>query len=62
VKALNSLQSNRACIQERMNEDRTSHSSEIKKLEETVTYLTRYVIFRVVLKNYCRLSVAVLCF
>lgn len=41
VKALNSLQSNRACIQERMNEDRTSHSSEIKKLEETVTYLTR---------------------
>jgi hypothetical protein len=33
-----------------MNEDRTSHASEIKKLEETVTYLMRYVIFRVVLK------------
>jgi hypothetical protein len=33
-----------------MNEDRTSHASEIKKLEETVKYLKRYVIFRV-LKN-----------
>jgi hypothetical protein len=41
-----------------MNEDRTSHASEIKKMEETVSYLKRCVIFRV-LKNYCRISVAV---
>jgi len=61
VKALNSLQSNRAYVQEMLNEDRTSHASEIKKLEETVTYLTRCVIFRV-LKNYCRISFAVLRF
>jgi len=61
VKALNSLQSNRAYIQERMNEVRTSHAPEIKKLEETVTYLMRCVIFRV-LKNYCRISVAFLSF
>jgi len=61
VKALNSLQSNSAYIQERMNEDRTSHASEIKKLEETATYLMRCVIFRV-LKNYCRISVTFLSF
>lgn len=61
MKALNSLQSNRAYIQELMKEDRTSHASEIKKLEETVTYLMRCVIFRV-LKNYCRISIAVLSF
>lgn len=59
MKALNSLQSNRAFIQELMNEDRTSHALEIKKLEETVTYLKRCVIFRV-LKNHCGISVAVL--
>ena len=56
MKALNSLQSNRAFIEERMNEDRTSHASEIKKLEETGTYLMRCVIFRV-LKTYCRINV-----
>jgi len=47
VKALNSLQSNIAYIQERVNEDRTSRASEIKKLQETATYLARCVIFRV---------------
>jgi hypothetical protein len=50
VKALNSLQSNRALIQELINEEKTFHTSEKKKLEETATYLTRYVIFSVVVK------------
>jgi hypothetical protein len=43
MKALNSLQSNSALLQELEKENRTSHGPEIKKLQQTVTFLERYV-------------------
>jgi hypothetical protein len=52
VKALNSLQTNTALIQELKKNDRHSHASNIKKFEETITVLERYVLVRIVyIKN-----------
>lgn len=43
MKALNSLQTNRALLQELKKEDRTCHVTKMKKLQQTVTFLERYV-------------------
>jgi hypothetical protein len=55
VKALNSLQTNRAFIEELKKEERNCHASQIKKLQETGTFLERYVIVRVIyVESNCR--------
>jgi hypothetical protein len=48
VKALNSLQTNRALLQELKKKERNSRASGIKKFEETVMFLERCVVVRTV--------------